>query len=231
MTTFLATPSIGKGAYTLPDAAKILELDLQSLRRWVALGGGGNATAKPRLAGPIAFWGHGRDRGLNFNSLIELYTIARLRELGVSMARIRTARSDLRDRFGRDYPFATQGLLSDGKRILVELEETGQQSTLRLDRSGQIAFTGLIREFCHKIDFATSTELAEKFWPQGKDSSVVVDPRCAFGRPVIAGTAIPTETLVDLLDAGEMEEDVCEMYNLTSRQISDARRFEYRLAA
>lgn len=227
----ISRPSIGHGAYTLPDAAKILRLDLSSLRRWIVAYDSDVKSGGGKLAGPIAFWGHGLDRGINFSSLIELYTVAQLRALGVSMSKIRVAREELADRFDIEHPFATEGLLTDGEKLLFELKEPDEESVLSLDRSGQTSFKNIIREFCRRIDFEASTELASRYWPEGRESSVVVDPSRAFGRPIIAGTSIPTETISDLIDAGENVDDVANLYQLEPYQIDDARKFEHRQAA
>ena len=59
---------------------------------------------------------------------------------------------------------------------------------------------------------------------------MVVDPRRAFGKPVIAGTATPTETLAGLIRAGESPEQVAEDFRLTTKQVEDAWQFEKRAA-
>ena len=221
-------PEIGMGAYTLPDAAKILGLKLGNIRRWITKNQDGNNDA---LAGIMAAWGLGPERGINFNTLIELYTVAQLRDQGISMKRIRQARAELTNRFSTPYPFALRGILTDGDKILIELTEPDNDSVLLLDRRGQTKFKQIISGFCKRIDFGADSELAERYWPAGRSSRVVVDPRRAFGKPIVDGTSIPTEAIFQMYSAGEPKEYVADLYDLDISEVEDAIDFETRLAA
>ena len=88
-------PTIGEGVYTVPDAAHILKVPQEKLRRWVsgyrapALQDQGKVKASVVDAG---IWGEGRQKAFNFYTLIEVYTITALRDIGVSFQKIRSAR-------------------------------------------------------------------------------------------------------------------------------------------
>lgn len=227
-------PEIGLGVYTLPDAAMILGLDRRSLYRWVA----GYLSRQPKgleirrkPAGTIGAWGIGRDRGFNFNTLIELYTVAKLRERGVSMKVVRNARRELAARFEVTYPFALRGILTEGKKIWYQLDNPDSESILKLDNTGRMEFEKIIENFVKRIEFAEGTQLAERFWPDGRNSHVVVDPRRGFGRPIIDGTSITTETISGLIEAGERMDDLSALYDLEEEEIQDAHKFEQRRAA
>ena len=56
-----------------------------------------------------------------------------------------------------------------------------------------------------------------------------MDPRRAFGAPVIAGTGIRTEDVFSRFSAGEPLEDLAEDYGLTFAKIEAAVRLEVRL--
>ena len=222
---------LAEGAYTLPDAAQLLGIPLTRLRLWV---GGvlwqGDDSEKSRhyTAGKFHTKGEGRDKHLNFFTLIELFTIAKLREYGVSMATARRARNELAKRFETPYPFALRGLLTGGKKLLKEL---GNEVLLELDTDGQTAFASVLKPFCHQLDFDSSTQLASRFYPEGRESVVVVDPRHAFGRPVIVGTNITTECLGQLLRGGENAEEIAQDFRLDISKVNEAWRFEQKRAA
>ena len=55
---------------------------------------------------------------------------------------------------------------------------------------------------------------------------VVVDPRVAFGRPVLAGTHIPTEVIYQRFGAGESVEQLADDYDRTPSEIEEAIRCE-----
>jgi uncharacterized protein (DUF433 family) len=85
--------------------------------------------------------------------------------------------------------------------------------------------------FCEKIEFDSASKLAAKLFPVGRESSIVVDPRHAFGQPVILGTNVTTEAIASQLRAGETECDLASEFDLTEQQIKEVRNFELALAA
>ena len=222
--TFLAG-----GAYTLPDAAALLGLRLERMRKWVSgvsLGTASNSRRFP--VGDIAIRGQGLDRTFSFWTLIELFTVSQLRAHGLSMRRLRANRTELAERFQTEHPFALEGLLTDGKRLLKEL---GDKSLLELGTGGQTDFEAVVKPFCARLDFDSKTRLAARFYPNGRESSVIVDPNHAFGRPIIKGTSITTQALACLVRGGEQIEDVASDFRLEPSQVNEAWEFEERLAA
>lgn len=225
--TYNPIPRIGHGIYTYADAAKILGLDQPKLRRW--LQGYVSDLSRHYPAGEFGVWKIDGVRGFDFYTMIEAYVVAHLRDLGVPMRTIRIAREDLAERFETHYPFALKGFLSDGKKILLAMPDYG--NVLIADKTGQMEFTELIDQYCRRIDFHLETDLVQRFWPVGKDHSVIVDPNHSFGRPSIEGTNISTEVLARYVDAGEPVDVVARLFDLEERQVLDAVAFEHRRAA
>lgn len=215
-----------RGVYLIPDAARILRLPADSLRQWV----GGRNRQNDLLfpAGPIASAGEGRDRHFGFLTLVELYTVAQLRQRQVSMTVIREARNELSKRFHTEHPFALGGLLCSGQKLLKEL---GDGVLLELGAKGQTAFEKLVEPFCARLDFDEATSLARRFHPLGKDVPVVVDPRHAFGRPVIEGTNVTTEAIMSLARGGESVEDIADALEISPAAVKAAKAFELSKAA
>ena len=210
---------LASGAYTLPDAARLLGLPLSKLRTWV-LGRG--------VAESLGHRGTGKGRTLDFYTLIELFTIGQLRAHGVSWPTLRKARAELMEKFQTPHPFALEELLVDGHRLLKEL---GDETLLELGSGGQTAFEKVIAPFCRRLDFDATTRLASRFYPEGPEGGVVIDPQHAFGRPVISGTNITTEALACLIRGGEKIEDVAQDFRLEPEEVENAWKFERRLAA
>lgn len=226
MTSTFDKNPLSSGAYTLPDAARLLGVPLARLRAWV------RGTAQDERcrfpAGEFASRSEGRDRHVDFYTLIELFTLAQLREKGLSMRTLRRCREELAERYATPYPFALRGLLTDGRRLLKEL---GEDALLELGTGGQSAFEGVVAPFCQRIDFDATSQLAAKYFPLGRDVPVVVSPSHAFGRPVIEGTNLATETIASLIRGGESIDDVAAEYELSPECIEQAWRFEQRRAA
>lgn len=225
------TISLSEGAYTLPDAACLLGIPLSRLRQWIGgilLSDKDSEGNRRYVAGVFQTKREGRDKYLNFFTLIELFTVAKLREYGVSMSTARNARDELAKRYRTPYPFALRGLLTNGKKLLKELSD---EALLELGSDGQTAFAKVLNPFCHRLDFDSSTDLASRFYPEGRESVVVIDPRQSFGRPVINGTNITTESLGQLLRGGEKPEEIAHDFHLGLAQVNEAWRFEQKKRA
>ncbi len=74
-------------------------------------------------------------------------------------------------------------------------------------------------------EFDYEFDLALKWHAAGRQSLVLVDPRVAYGAPMVSG--VPTWVLSGRWDAGESLEDMTEDFpGLSEAAITDALRFE-----
>ncbi len=228
----VSVPSLSAGVYTLPDAARLLQLPVSRLRSWVsgtAISDEDAAGHNRRLpAGKLSHRGEGRGRHFGFLTLIELFVIGHLREQGISMKKLRDARDELEERFNTPHPFALHGLITDGRSLLYNL---GDDVLLELGENGQTAFRQVLEQFCQCLEFDEITQLVSRFYPAGRESAVVVDPRHGFGRPIIMGTNIATEAIASLVRGGDVIEDIAADFSLSPEQVADAWHFESRMAA
>lgn len=179
-------------------------------------------------AGKFSTEGQGADRHFGFHALIELFTIAQLRQRGIPMSTVRHAREELMDRYKTPHPFALEGLMTSGRKLIKSLND---DILLELGTRGQTAFSKVLEPFCASLDFDHSSALASRYFPLGRDKPVVVDPRHAFGRPVIVGTNITTETIMSLLRGGEVVENIADSYRIAPEAVLAAKAFEQQKAA
>jgi uncharacterized protein (DUF433 family) len=119
-------------------------------------------------------------------------------------------------------------LLIDGHRLLKEL---GDRSLLELGSGGQASFEAVIKPFCQQLHFDSISNLASRYFPLGRKKGIVVDPHHAFGRPVIDGTNLATETIATLVRGGESLDDVAAQFRLEMPLVEAAWEYEQRLAA
>lgn len=66
------------------------------------------------------------------------------------------------------------------------------------------------------------------FYP-GCDSArrvIAIDPRIAFGRPIILRAGITTRAISDRIDAGESDMEIAADYGLTIEEVRQALLFE-----
>jgi len=221
--TFKNHIKLGNGIYTVPDLALILQLPQHKVRRWlVDFYDQRLAENKGRYS-----WGEGRERATNFLTLIEFYVFYMLREQKIGAGKILEAHKHMSKELKTPYPFASYKLLVNKKHILYGIDE---DTWVHADRSNQIVIHKIIEDFFKKVDFSDN-DLAKRFWPLGKDHSIVVDPHHQFGQPVIHGTNINAATIFSMYESGEPLPTIGILYDLTEEQVNDAIAFCKRKAA
>ena len=80
------------------------------------------------------------------------------------------------------------------------------------------------------MDFNDLKEPA-RWWPLGKDRSIVIDPHRGFGAPIVAKAGIPTKILNSAMSAEKSYEFVANWYGISIEEVRDAVQFETKLAA
>jgi uncharacterized protein (DUF433 family) len=219
-------PELGRGIYSIPDAAIILDIPVVRVRTWV------NKYWEMEFLGELKTderytWGKQREKALHFLTLIEIIAVNSFREIGVSFSKIKLAHELLANLLSTPYPFAHAELMSDGKRIFYGIDT----SLLEIDRKQQLYFADLVAPYCKKIDFQEKTKLAERYWPLGKDHNIVVDPHHSFGQPVITGTNTTAEAVINMLRAGDSPGLIASVYELNQKDVEDVQAFMKRSAA
>jgi uncharacterized protein (DUF433 family) len=76
--------------------------------------------------------------------------------------------------------------------------------------------------------FTRKREIVE---PQAEPMAVVIDPLISFGRPIIAGTGVPTAVVAERYKAGESIDDLADDYGIKRLDIEEAIRCELALEA
>jgi uncharacterized protein (DUF433 family) len=215
MTLSAAHSKLGEGIYSISDISFLLKLPKHKVRRWL------NNFWDSRLAekyNQTYSWGHGRNQATNFYTLIEFYVFYSLRENGVSQRKIFEAHENIARQLNTPYPFASAKLLTDGKSILYSLEDG---TTVKADKTRQIALRQIIESFCKKIDFS-GNNLAEKYYPLGRNKHIVVDPHHQFGQPVVEKTNVLAETIYNMHSAGETNQFLSRLYDISVKEVQAA---------
>lgn len=206
---------LGEGIFSVSDISFLLRLPAAKVRRWL------NDFWDSRLAEKYHqkySWGEGRDKATNFYTLIEFYVFYQLRQAGVGTTAIFAAHENMAKELKTCYPFASAQLLTDGKNILYAMADG---TTIKADKSRQIAFAHIIEQFCKRIEFSENN-LAEKFYPLGKKEKIVVDPLHQFGQPTIEKTNILAQTIYNMHVAGESNEFLARLYDLPIKNVEAA---------
>jgi uncharacterized protein (DUF433 family) len=225
MTSQFHRSELGAGIFTVPDVSFILGLPLPKVRRYIK--DYGDVKFGQKLFHENYSWFEGTTRAVNFYALIEMYVFFYLREkLGLSVHKINSAREEIAKAMETPYPFANHAVLADRKGILYH---TGT-NLVNADKSQQVNLEEIVTPFLKKIEFDRVSKRALRYWPLGKDTQIVVDPRRQFGQPTIEGTNICAETIERMYSAGESRGNIVRLFDVTENQIDDVLRL-YQLAA
>jgi uncharacterized protein (DUF433 family) len=218
-------PKIGDGIFSAKDIAMILDLDYPKVKRWMLEYWDNNLKKDFNYT-----FGEKTNKAINFYSLVEFFTFFKLRDAKVGASTIRKLHEELSDTLNSPYPFAiANDLFVEKKKNKTFVFVKHLNNLFKVDGKKQL-YLDFIESFLQKIEFGDNN-MAIQFYPLGKNKSVVVDPKRQFGRPIIIGTNIRTETIYDLHLGGETIANICKLYELTTANVEDAIHFHLKSAA
>jgi uncharacterized protein (DUF433 family) len=214
-------------AYTLAEAARYVRLPAATLRSWV-LGrqyptaeGRGDFPPLIRPASKQPPW-------LSFSNLIEAHVLRSLRtDHGVPVKALRSALTYAQRTLGIDRLLLRPELRADPGRVF--LERYGE--LIELTASGQLAMRRMFAEHLRRIEW-DSFRFPVRLYPflspsaSSDERPIVIDPRIAFGRPVVLRKGVSTATIAERVDAGESVDDVAADYDLGPSEIEQAIVYE-----
>ncbi|MDC6353277.1 MULTISPECIES: DUF433 domain-containing protein [unclassified Robiginitalea] len=210
-------PKLGLGSYTSSDIAKILRIPYQKVYTWM------NKYWDEKLGQRFNTkysWEVDGTRAVSFHTFIEFYVMMKFAEAGVKPKEVLKAHNDLTKFFRTAFPFAKkevlEGIRSDGKHIFLETK----LGTVELNGTKQFNLD-FIKLFFVKLDFGEDN-LANRFWPLGKERHIVVDPKRKFGSPVLKDYNIYPETFYGLHKGGESVEVIAKIYEVPLSTVRDA---------
>lgn len=208
--------NLGEGIYSATDAHRILGLPFAKTKYWFEY------YAKHKLFGSVGHQYHFTVKdtvAVNFLSLIEMYVFFALKENKIKTQTIVQAHKTMAEILNTPYPFAKEDIYI-GKELVFDNKGT----LITADKSQSLVISEFIKSQSKKITF-DDKRLAHKFYPLGKDRTVVVNPQNQFGQPIIEGTNILSETLYNLYLGGDSKEFIAKLYNITPQNVIDAIEF------
>ena len=220
---------LGRGIYPASEAARLVELEPQRLRRWVAGYTFRGHTGKPRASKPL-FQNDARREGshlvLSFLDLIETCFVKVFLDHGVTLATIRTVAEHAEQIFSRTHPFCIKRFETDGETILARLDEPGRTGEHLLDlKRRHFVFPVVFNPLLKALDYDSSGD-ATRWWPRGRSTPIVLDPKRAFGAAIVARSFVPTRTLFDAHRSGETPESIARWFRVDLDEVQAAIAFE-----
>ena len=228
-------------AYGIPEAAHYLHIPVATLRTWVR--GRYYQTLQGRkFSEPVIKLPDADHYLLSFFNLVEAHVLGAIRrQYRVSFPKVRNALSYLKQNNPSKHPFADQRFETDGLDLFLEHFE----QLVNISSEGQLNMRDMLKPYLQRIERDVSGFAIKLYLFTRRDLSldkdgkaetapkiVVVDPRFAFGRPVLVGTSIPTKVIYQRFEAGDSVDLLAEDYGRNPLEIEEAIRCElYRTAA
>ncbi len=213
--------------YSIGDAAHYLRIPKITIRSWTV--GRSYQTLKgSREFKPLISTRDRKPRLLSFTNLIEIHVLRAIRKHHkIQLNNVRDALDFVEERFQVSHPLARETFRTDGVSLFIER----YGSLINASKSGKEELKDAFNAHLERIE-PDDTGLAIKFYPftrpneEDNPKSVVIDPRIAFGRLVIAGTGIPTDVLAERFEAGDSIDELAYDYEVDTRVIEEVIRYE-----
>lgn len=219
---------IGTGLYSLTDASRLTAIPVKRIRRWME-GYEYADRGKKRRTEPIVQSTLGRWTGtlaLSFADLIEVRVLDAFLQAGCTWPEIRGTVQGARTLLGTTHPFSTKQFKTDGRRILADLDDG--RNMLRVT-TGQWEVGGLVRHALKGVEY--EDDRPGEWWPMTKRKLVLLDPKRAFGAPIVSIGAVPTLILAASAKAERSVIVTSRLFEVPVRAVRRAIEFETQFLA
>ena len=147
--------------------------------------------------------------------------------------RTRTTIRDWVSQFPSRHALADQEFVTDGLNLFIKKFS----QLINISQAGQLAIHEVLQAHLHRIE-RDLKGIPVRLYPftrkrdlQEEPKAVVIDPQVCFGRPVLAGTGIPTAVFAERYKAGESVDDLADNYERRRLEIEEAIRCELSVEA
>ena len=224
----MAPAEYGIGIYTAPEAAQMIGMGVQSLRRWLLgyeypSGARGGEGAQPALWAPQYRVEDG-ELLLGFRDLVEARIVHGLRARGIGLPTIRLCLDRARVIVGDERPLSTTQFKTDGRSIFLEITRDVAEPQLIDLKKRQGVFHRVVLPSLSGLEFGT--DAAERWWLLDGKRTIVADPEFAFGSPTVAGRGLTTTRVLQAVKAEGSVARAARLYELKQSVVRDAVRFE-----
>jgi uncharacterized protein (DUF433 family) len=195
------------------EVAEHLQVPERTMHRWLGQNAAGHPlvhSIKPQRRGHPS---------VPFVALVEAYVLRSLRKLGLSTDKIRDAATDIRRQFDTEYGLASRRIATDGIDVFVHYLDTDE-----LARAGdrQMPLRQVISDYLRYIVWTDDDEFPSRLTLRKYDpavAEVVIDPRFAWGAPIVESAKVPVSAVLGMWRAGEPLNVVADEYGLSVDQV------------
>jgi uncharacterized protein (DUF433 family) len=224
---------IGQGVYSIAEAARLTGVDARKITRWLK-GYEYHNKESDGVSAPVFHSDYGSENGriaLSFLDMVEIRFVDAFRQHGVSWRAIRIASRKAAELLGYDHPFSMRKFLTDGKTIVARIAKEQNDIELIDLVTDQYQFDKIITPYLYEGLEFSKHDTATKWWPLGKQHSIVIDPQRSFGKPILDKYNIPTSTIAASYKGNKSYSEIARWFEIDAHSVKDAIDFELRLAA
>lgn len=165
---------------------------------------------------------------LTFWNLVEAHVLRSLRtEHGVSLKAVRQALAYAERALEVERLLLSHELQTVGGELF--LEKYGE--LINLSASGQLAMKRLFAEHLRRVQW-DEWQFPVRLYPfvSGEATSaempIAIDPKIAFGRPVLIKSGVSTGAIAERIDAGETVDELATDYGVSAKDVEEAVLYE-----
>lgn len=221
----------GIPAYRLTDAAAYLNIPKATLRSWIKgyyypIKGG------KKLFEPIVHLPDPDVLLLSYTNLVEAFVLSSLRRKHkIDLFKIRKAIKSLQRKFKSRHPLAEHQFETNGIDLFVQ--QYGD--LVNVGQNDQLAWRQILHNYLERVEHDPSGKAARlypfiRLGDTDQPRNIVINPYVSFGKPVIAGTGLPTRVVAERYKAGDSIPQIARDYGRKDEEIDDAIRYELRIA-
>ncbi len=125
------------------------------------------------------------------------------RKLGLSAQGLRDSVARLRKNLDDEYALATRKVATDGVDLLVDMSQHGQPAEWTRAIDKQLAIREVIEDYLKFVRWGNDNYAMRLRLKTYQGADVIIDPRFAFGQPVLERQKVRVEDFLDAFRAGE----------------------------
>lgn len=160
--------------------------------------------------------------------------LSSFRRAGVPLQRIRPAVEALTKEIGIEHALASERLYTDGAEVLFDYASRHQEREvmdLVVVRTQQRQFSEVVKGYLKRIQYGGDGWADSVRLPAYENADVIVDPKVAFGLPLVIRGGARVEDLVDRFQAGDSVADISADFGVPANQVEDVIRVATRAVA
>jgi uncharacterized protein (DUF433 family) len=208
-------PRIAKPIFTLQETADYLAVPYTTLRSWARPEG----SSAPLIT---VFPSDGVQATIPFIGFAEAFVVVALKEAGVPAHRIRPGIDALRKDLGVAHALASHFIYTDGAEFLIK--HAAEETDLEVARIRQKQLTATVRDQLRLIEYAGDGYAERVRLPIFRDAEVIVDPKRAFGLPLLVHGGARIEDILSRYWAGDSMKAIAADFEVPFDEVEEVIR-------